>query len=499
MVRGAALAQPPTARPSAGEATFRISIEDAIRAIDHTSNPIGVARANAQRARADVTSARSRYLPQITATGSYVRTLRSEFDDLFPTEPSTGDPGATFGGFEALPFGRDHIWNAGVEGSQLIFDGGRTSSTIAIARGSERVARLEVKQTRAQAVLDVTEAYFNAVYAARVVAINEASLALAEQTLAQTRQGFEQGVTAEFDALRAEVTRDEQQTALVRARADRDEAFLRLYQLLAIPFDRRVELTTPLYARDVGAVAEVARTAAGVPREAERIGITQARNNVEIRRAQLGLARGGRWPSITAVTDYGVVDYPDRFWPDTDWRTNWTIGVNVVVPIFTGFRTTAEIRRARADVRAAQYQYAEAQGQAAVDSRRARLDSEVARSTLASTQRSATLARRAYEIADVRYRQGVSTYLELVDARISFDRAQMNEAGATRDLAVSTVRLALLPALPVGVPVIAQTTGIGVVVTPEITPAISPLTPRGPASPFVPTVTNPAGAPVQLQ
>jgi len=57
---------------------------------------------------------------------------------------------------------------------------------------------------------------------------------------------------------------------------------------------------------------------------------------------------------------------------------------------------------------------------------------------------------RAYEIADVRYRAGVSTQLELSDSRLLLQRAVANRALAARDLQVARARVALLPELPLG-------------------------------------------------
>jgi hypothetical protein len=57
-------------------------------------------------------------------------------------------------------------------------------------------------------------------------------------------------------------------------------------------------------------------------------------------------------------------------------------------------------------------------------------------------------ARRAYAIAELRFQEGVSTQLELSDARLSLAQAEINRARAARDLRVARMRRALLPQLP---------------------------------------------------
>jgi outer membrane protein len=459
-------------------APLQLSVRDAMSAAVRASPAVAAARATRERTGSQITAARSGYFPQVSVSGSYTNTLRSEFDGVF-SAPEVPGMAAMPGDVAELPFAANHAWRAGVDVNQSIWDGGRTSSSVAAARGAEQLAELDDVARRAQVVLEVTDAYFGAELSARVATIAEASLALAEQTLAQTRLGLSQGTAPEFDVVRAEVTRDNQRTAVLRARAARDVALVRLRRLIGVALDRPVELTTRLGGDDLG---ELARSIAGVPRSAERVSVAQARANVAVRRAQVGIARANRWPRLSAFTSYGVVDYPSDGWPDEDWRTNWTVGASLSLPLFTGLRTTAEIAAARADVRAAEALAAEAAQLAAVDERERVSDVAVDAAAYASSHRSSELARRAHEIADVRYRQGVSTYLELVDARIALDQAQINEATAARDLQVARVRLALLPALPVALPA-----------APSTTPALS-VTPPAMPSPVAPPATS-AGAP----
>ena len=60
-------------------------------------------------------------------------------------------------------------------------------------------------------------------------------------------------------------------------------------------------------------------------------------------------------------------------------------------------------------------------------------------------------AQRAYQIAEIRYREGLSTQVELTDSRILLQQAQANRAQAARDLQIAQARVALLPDLPLNV------------------------------------------------
>ena len=59
-------------------------------------------------------------------------------------------------------------------------------------------------------------------------------------------------------------------------------------------------------------------------------------------------------------------------------------------------------------------------------------------------------ATRAYEIAELRFREGLSTQTELQDVRLQLEQSRANQAQAARDLQVARLRLTLLPYLPLG-------------------------------------------------
>jgi len=57
-------------------------------------------------------------------------------------------------------------------------------------------------------------------------------------------------------------------------------------------------------------------------------------------------------------------------------------------------------------------------------------------------------AQRAYQIAEIRYREGLSTQTELSDSRILLQQAEANRAQAARDLQIAQARVALIADLP---------------------------------------------------
>jgi outer membrane protein len=182
--------------------------------------------------------------------------------------------------------------------------------------------------------------------------------------------------------------------------------------------------------------------------------VRQAAEAIDAQRGLLRVAKAQRFPTLSLTSQYGKVAFPLTGLPQAgSFRTNWTIGVASQVPLFTGGRIKGDQLVAEANVREAQARYDQVREFAAVDSRVTINSLLQARAAWQASQGTAEQAARAYSIAEVRYREGVSTQLELNDARILLEQAVANRALAARNLQVARVKLALLPDLPL------QTTG----------------------------------------
>jgi outer membrane protein TolC len=481
-----------TAQPAAAPRV--LTLDEALALAEKTSEQLTVAEAGVSRAESNERGVRSEWFPQVSAFASYDRALASEFEGLFdaagpPCTPFTLDPqapltdrvaeieralrdcpptgsffgggGGTEGGTEggsdadsdeaALPFGRANTYRVNLTVSQTVYTGGRLSAQQDSARLGRANAALTVTTTRAQVALDVAEAYFDAVLSDRLVTIAEAVLAQAESTVEQVSRQREAGRLAEFDLLRAQVTRDTQRPEVIRQRNTRDLAYLRLKQLLEIPLETPLQLVSDLEEAVLPPpaqrfAAEIA-AAEAAPVSPARTAVTQVANEVQQREAAVRIARAQRLPSVSVSSSWGPVAYAGL--PTLgDFRTNWTVGASAQVPLFTGGRIKAQETAARADLLESQARLRLTRELATLDEASARLELANARAAWEATAGTIQQAVRAHEIAELRYREGLSTQLELSDARLLLQQAQANRALAARAVQIARVRLALLPNLP---------------------------------------------------
>ena len=462
-----------------------ISLSDAVRTAEAQSEAVRIARAGVQRAQGQQYQARSQRLPQLNAAASYTRTLASQFnvggdaipapDPSEPTPPAPPcnaylrDASATiaerlagledasrcaqgenpFGALGSLPFGQKNQYNAGLSFSQNLFTGGRVNAQNSVASSGRRAAEIELAAQRAQIRLDVTQAYLDAALADRLVALAESSSVQTENVLRQTQLARNVGNVSEFDLLRAQVSSANQRPIVIQRRSDRDIAYLRLKQLLNLPLDNPVTLTTAIDDQ-AGATSALEMSAFGGDTSAvDRASVRQAAEAIDAQRGLLRIVKAQRLPSLSLTSQYGKVAFPLNGLPGTgEFRTNWTVGLATQFPLFTGGRIKGEQLVAEANVREAQARYDQLREFAALDSRVTLNQLMQARAAWQASLGTAEQAARAYSIAEVRYREGISTQIELNDARILLEQAVANRALAARNLQVARVKLELLPDLP---------------------------------------------------
>jgi outer membrane protein TolC len=441
-----------------------LTLEQVLALAEARSESIAIARAGIRRAEGDDVRARSSLFPQLNLLLSYDRALASEFEGIFDNVDLGAPPGGA-SQEEDLPFGASNTWRLVLSFSQNIYSGGRIGAQRDMALAGRESALVGLTTTRAQLLFDVTQAYYNAALSDRLVAIAEATLGQATATLRQTEAAFQAGTQPEFEVLRARVSRDTQNPNLIRQRVNREIALLRLKQLLDLPADQEIMLAdslsgdapaAPVFASrvlpiesaiQVGDPVQVALRAP-VP-QVERAPVDQAATTVSLREAALAAARAERMPSVTLTSSYGRVAYPTNVVPRFD-RLNWTVGVNMQLPLLNGGRLRGGELVAEAELEQARVQLRQVEELAALDTRSALAELIAARASWEATAGTVEQATRAYEIADVRFQAGVSTQLELSDSRLLLQQAEANRAQAGRDLQVARARVALLPDLPIG-------------------------------------------------
>ncbi len=189
---------------------------------------------------------------------------------------------------------------------------------------------------------------------------------------------------------------------------------------------------------------------------ASRAPVRQAEAAVRAQESAVRAAKLARLPALQLSSTYQRFAYPPdgTFLPSALdlYFPNWNVSLGLSVPVLAGGRLKGERMVAEANLAEAQQRLQQSREGAALDALLALNQFAQAEAAYLASVGTDAQAAKAYQIAEVRFREGVSTTLELTEVRVQLEQARLQRVNAARDLEVARLRLALLKDLPLPIP-----------------------------------------------
>ncbi len=314
----------------------------------------------------------------------------------------------------------------GISISQLITDFGRTSELTRSAKYRTRANEMNVAATREQVLLEVNNAYFSVLGAQAVMEVARQTVLSRQSILQQTQMLATNKLKSDLDVSFASVDLDQANILLARATNGLLTSFAILSDLLA---DRKVEtfvLTdVPMAARITNDVSALILQAL-----AQRPELASLRYQSDAAQ-EFAKAEGKLlYPSINAMGQVGVV--PEG--TDSQFTSPYAIGaVNLNVPIYAGGLYTSRRRQAEDQARAAQETLRNAEDNIIRDVQVSQLELDLAFQQLALTRSLLKNANDALVLTQARFKNSLSSVVDLSQAELNQTQAQIGEANARYD------------------------------------------------------------------
>ncbi|TMG99071.1 MAG: efflux transporter outer membrane subunit, partial [Betaproteobacteria bacterium] len=168
---------------------------------------------------------------------------------------------------------------------------------------------------------------------------------------------------------------------------------------------------------------------AGLPSELleRRPDVRQAEQQLISANAQIGAAKALYFPSISLTGVFGAVSTAlgDLF---TGPARTWTFAAGLTAPIFNAGALAGQVQQAEAGQRLALANYSKTVQAAFGDVENALITAEKARATQAALQRTVAALADYARLARLRYDNGYTSYIEVLDAERSLFEAQLSYA-----------------------------------------------------------------------
>jgi outer membrane protein len=397
-----------TASPAA---TQELTLQDAEKLAIANHPRIQASAYLAAAAKAQVTEARSDYFPHVygSATG-----VMAENDSRIA----------------AGALNNPVIYNRfadGVTVDQLVTDFGRTHELVKSSKLHAQAQEENIVASRADVLLSADTAYLNALKAQAVLQVAEETVKDRKLVSDQITELQKNKLRSGLDVTFANVNLAQAQLLLVQAQNDLQASFADLSAALGLADQKDfhlVEQPVP----DVPPADLTTLIAQAMRNRPEIIGL-----HLDVSSAQsYATAERDLWlPTISATGVAGLTPFRE----DTLSPRYAAAGFNVNIPIFNGRQFTALHAEAKAQAGAQEQNLRDLQDNIVRDVRKAWLNANSGYQRLDLTQKLLDQANQALDLAQQRYKLGLSSIIELSQAQLNQTQAQISQASAKYDYA----------------------------------------------------------------
>ena len=412
-----------TAQPLAAQET--ITLDTAItRALQHSARlaELEARRSGAEAAESGAAAARQ---PIVSLVGGYTRTNHvDEFGIALPGQPLR----------LIYPDVPDNV-RSRLDLQWPIYTGGATQALERAAGAEKQALGHDLEAARADLRLDVTRAFWAAATAREAERVLERALQRMDVQLRDLKARLEQGLIPPNDVTAAEAQRSRQQLLAIEARNNRLVADADLQRLVGSP--------TPLVPAEP--------LAASAPTQvAELLGPTPAlrpehraqEQRVEAAKARESAVAAAARPSVAAVAGFDYARPNPRIFPRAArWEDSWDVGVNVSWTLWDGGRRGAQQAEAASATRAAEARRLELERLIGFELQQRSFEVDSSRAAIGAAAEAVRSAAETLRVVNERYKAGVATSTEILDAEVALLQAELERTRAHASERLAIARL----------------------------------------------------------
>ena len=344
---------------------------------------------------------KSAYFPEVNLSTSATREKQVSSQTLkLPQQPSA-----------------DNFFDMGLALDYLLFDGGTRSARVSGARADLEALGYQHNATLHNVALKIEQSYYTLLASRWSQRVAEETVRDAQYHMRLAQARFDAGLVPRSDVLKTATEKADADLALVSAK----NAVRIAEGTLASAMGLKVSVPV-----DIADVPESAP--AGEAEAMEQLLAEATRNRPEllsavakVRSKQAGIeeARAQYWPEISANAGYGWGD--DSFFPSQD---EWSIGLSLSFPLFTGFKRGYQVERAKTDAEQVKADYVNQLRDVELEVWTAYSKLKEAEETIQAAHAFVASAEESARLAEGEYKAGTGNIIGLIDAQTALTSAR---------------------------------------------------------------------------
>ncbi len=323
-----------------------------------------------------------------------------------------------------------------------IYAGNKRKNAVASTGALHQVCSTKVEDSKTDLVLKVKTVFYNYLTLNEVIKVYEDALNQLNQHLVLAQKAYEVGMRSEFDVLNFKSKIAGFKSKLVDLKGKRNVVTTALKSLLALPENKNIQF--------VGSVSDTYNQVAvnkivnlnEIDNNNQKLKSLKEMKTLLDKKEKIEAA--GNLPTLFAFGNYHV--YHGKDFPpfDVTWRNGFAVGVGLKINLFDGNKTKGKVQEVKAtslmidDYNDGLHLKLRTDYEKIIDnitSLRAKMKAE---------QENLALGKKAYQIAQTGYKNGVITNIELNDAQLNLTKIETSILNIKKELLIQYAQLDFL-------------------------------------------------------
>jgi len=366
-------------------------------------------------------------LPQISGSGSYQQFLQT------PTQLIPGSSVGRQEEFVEVFFGTEQNMGLEIRAEQLIFDGsyfvGLQASKVFLEL-SKNDRQKTIYETRQM----VTQAYGAVLVGKENVNILKKNVENREKNYRETKALFENGFLEEQDKDQMQLLLSSAKNAYENSIRQAEISLNQLKLIMGLPLEKEINLTDKL--QDLLQLQIQADYEAGELDLKKHIDYRIVNTQEQASQLLLKQQKSFYLPRLTAFYSYQQNSFSNEFnfFSDARWFPTQLIGLNLNVPLFSGFGRLRRTQQAKIELEQVEIAKEQVSARLEVESQQAKSDYAFAISQYQTAKENKALAESIFQKTTIKYQEGISSSLELTQANNQLIESQGNYINAALQL-----------------------------------------------------------------
>lgn len=287
-----------------------------------------------------------------------------------------------------------------------------------IANQQIALSELDIDVYKRELIKNVKEAYYNYLTALQAIDIYKQALEIANESKRVNQKLLDNGKGLHAYILRSESEIENINAQINAAEQQSANAMMYFNFLLNRPLRASISTDYPVAKNMEEAAGLLLREYNNTSREE----ITLLDKVVQLNETAVAMNKSAYYPKLNSFLDLGSQAENFKFNSQSRY---YMLGLQLDVPIFTGFRTKNKVKQAELDVANAKINKAQVAEQLNLAGSVAKNNLLAAWQTYTATTKQLEAAAAYQRLIDRGYKEGTNTFIETVDARGQFTQAQL--------------------------------------------------------------------------